>query len=500
MNYISISDKKNDSSAQNSLPTIEAKLPSFISSLCQTFQSQESFTAEYSGSGFISAMDEDPGCPAAKAKIQLPLIVTAPNTNLDDNNNPPPRKQQRLKLVMKSASSPASSSKTSTTSTSPPSGQFGMYQPVVSQHTFEFPKDTALSLDFSPKNSEPLSSKTVSPTIEPLQLNSDITETENSHLSTLYWNKNIPESEYTRECPDFLTNISAKDQATLSRSEQGYKKLCWRDINRIISKFSSIAPVSLPLTNQPIPAESTRFEKFSRTPLSLRKYLQESNPAKALPGGMGLHIQRTMLHWADAKPSGAAPFANPSDVKVTRNTYPYAFASSVTHLVVWTKFAFDSDADGALTKDARDAIAAYVRGNFSAYFGPSNVAWWKNPATLKSVPGIEHFHVLLHDAACGELHALFSTADDRVSLYQFSRDLGWGWKGPPSAEYRKWIEDRWMESVLSSGQLFVLREAQEVVGKAVEKRRAESEMAEGEGSARRSKRVKVAGEMRNLDG
>jgi hypothetical protein len=73
-------------------------------------------------------------------------------------------------------------------------------------------------------------------------------------------------------------------------------------------------------------------------------------------------------------------------------------AHGIVHLVVWTKFALEDDpATDDLTPRARKEIDDYVKQTFCSQISPSQVVWFKNWRSLKSVHAVEHFHVMLQN-------------------------------------------------------------------------------------------------------
>jgi hypothetical protein len=94
--------------------------------------------------------------------------------------------------------------------------------------------------------------------------------------------------------------------------------------------------------------------------------------------------------------SATDPFENASEWKILRNDWPYGIDPRVVHLVVWTKFNLTEDlATGDLTNDMRRTIDGFVDRTFKKEVGDANVVWFKNWKSLKSVPSIEHFHVMI---------------------------------------------------------------------------------------------------------
>lgn len=68
------------------------------------------------------------------------------------------------------------------------------------------------------------------------------------------------------------------------------------------------------------------------------------------------------------------------------------------HLVVWTKFELEDDAEtGRCTAESHRQIDEYVRGVFGGQAREAgDVVWFKNWKSLKSVHAVEHFHVMLY--------------------------------------------------------------------------------------------------------
>lgn len=100
------------------------------------------------------------------------------------------------------------------------------------------------------------------------------------------------------------------------------------------------------------------------------------------------------LRWDDMTPS-AAPFQEPSDTKILYNDWPYGIDADIVHLVVWTKFELEDDAEtGLATPESRREIEAYVQRVFGQK--TKEFVWFKNWKSLKSVHAVEHFHVMLY--------------------------------------------------------------------------------------------------------
>jgi hypothetical protein len=68
------------------------------------------------------------------------------------------------------------------------------------------------------------------------------------------------------------------------------------------------------------------------------------------------------------------------------------------HLVIWTKFELDEDAEtGLSTPESFQQIDGFVQRTFGERMERDKYAWFKNWKSLKSVHAVEHFHVMLYD-------------------------------------------------------------------------------------------------------
>ncbi len=160
--------------------------------------------------------------------------------------------------------------------------------------------------------------------------------------------------------------------------------------NRTISTY-------LPRTAQ------NNLGSFRRVPSDLRRYLKFKSDIQDRYGSMLNYVRQKRLCWPSVTPSGDPPFCNPSDYKILRNDWPYGIDVDIIHLVVWTKFLLEADpVTDDITPSARAAIKSFVVKFFcdieSGGLDRSRVIWFKNWTSLKSVNGIEHFHVMLYKA------------------------------------------------------------------------------------------------------
>ena len=149
-------------------------------------------------------------------------------------------------------------------------------------------------------------------------------------------------------------------------------------------------------------------------------------------GSAARFIQCERVRWGDGSdsdaattttttitPSGRPPFTDPTDYRILFNDWPYAVAADIAHLVVWTKFPLDDDGDSGdsdssgvdmapRTKALIDGFVArtFCSGDSDGEAGVGaggglardQVAWFKNWHRLKSIHGLEHFHVMTQGA------------------------------------------------------------------------------------------------------
>ncbi|KAL8736341.1 MAG: hypothetical protein Q9181_002469 [Wetmoreana brouardii] len=188
-----------------------------------------------------------------------------------------------------------------------------------------------------------------------------------------YWRANIPEEQWPSECPDFLLNLSERDQ-------------------RLVNRRRSIPQLTLKEDNQ--------LDRFVRVPTDLRRYLQYNAQLKKEHGSVMDFVVKERLKWTDLQPRDAAPFDDPktSDIKILYNDWPYGIDERIVHLVVWTKFALPDDpTTNDLALEIREKIDDYVDRMFCRVVPKENVIWFKNWKALKSIHAVEHFHVMLFD-------------------------------------------------------------------------------------------------------
>ncbi|KGO77275.1 Protein of unknown function DUF3605 [Penicillium italicum] len=211
-----------------------------------------------------------------------------------------------------------------------------------------------------------------------------------------YWLVNLPRSQWTTECPSFLRDQSQKNIRCLSTPDHLYTRQDWELVKEITG--------------------ANQIDRFQRVPSELRKYLEYMAHIKTEYTSVMRFVVKERLgwgdgNWEDVKPRGG-PFEYEEDLRIIYNDWPYGVEKDIIHLVVWTKFELEDDpATDDLTASARAAIESYVQDTFCSRVPPEQVVWFKNWKSLKSVPGIEHFHVMLHrpdmafvkEITCGDI-------------------------------------------------------------------------------------------------
>ncbi|CAF9934400.1 MAG: hypothetical protein HETSPECPRED_009219 [Heterodermia speciosa] len=162
--------------------------------------------------------------------------------------------------------------------------------------------------------------------------------------------------------------------------------------------------------------ENNRLEVFRRKPEDRVVYKAWCKDRIEEYGSITAYMCAKRLQWTPLEDSSAetgplfdacdpTPFADPRDYKILRNDWPYgSFEPGITHLIVWSKSRIPLDGEtGLVTPGSRQLIEDFVQRTFVARLereGPGageKVVWYKNWAALQSVPGLEHFHVLVKD-------------------------------------------------------------------------------------------------------
>lgn len=108
-----------------------------------------------------------------------------------------------------------------------------------------------------------------------------------------FWNVNIPEAEWTDECPEYLEYAfkDHKDRAVLLTLDPDYHRQTWDDVQRLIY--------------------GNRLDLFKRVPSQLRLYRAYCHKLVKEYGSIMNFVLKERLHWEDLNFSPSPPFANP---------------------------------------------------------------------------------------------------------------------------------------------------------------------------------------------
>lgn len=169
-----------------------------------------------------------------------------------------------------------------------------------------------------------------------------------------FWNVNIPESQHTPDCPPFLAVLAQKDRDIIGTLDAQHHVQTWSDVQRL--------------------AATNRLDLFERKPSDLRRYHEYNWGLKQEYGSVLKFILTERLFWEEPLKAKAAPFKDPSDLKILCNDWPYGIDPSILHLVVWTKFELQADPiTDDVTDRTRKEIDEFVREKFYKRMGEDNV-------------------------------------------------------------------------------------------------------------------------------
>lgn len=172
--------------------------------------------------------------------------------------------------------------------------------------------------------------------------------------SVPHWNVNVPESEWTDECPEFLANLNTKDLGIISTPDSEYHIETWPEV---VQK-----------------CKDNRLDLFQRVPSDLRRYLAYNWKLKQEYGSVMNFVLSQRLGWTEPIVPRGRPFEFDEDIKVLWNDWPYGIDERIVHLVVWTKFDLEEDpTNGDLTDKARAEIDAFVDKFFSPHLAKDHV-------------------------------------------------------------------------------------------------------------------------------
>ncbi|KAL9047457.1 MAG: hypothetical protein Q9206_006772 [Seirophora lacunosa] len=171
-----------------------------------------------------------------------------------------------------------------------------------------------------------------------------------------FWCYNIPKEQWPAECPDFLVDLSERDQKLVGRRDQDYERLTWPEVRKVI--------------------EDNQLDRFVRVPSDLRRYLEYNAKLKKEHGSVMDYVVKERLQWTGLEAHSAVSFSDPatSDIKILYNDWPYGIDERIVHLVVWTKFELPDDPQTKeLTAAMRQEIDDYVDRTFCQAVPKENV-------------------------------------------------------------------------------------------------------------------------------
>lgn len=145
--------------------------------------------------------------------------------------------------------------------------------------------------------------------------------------STPFWNMNIPESQYTEECPDYLQYAfeNEKDRLILSTRDSDYKRQSWEEVKKTILE--------------------NRIDLFDRLPSDLRRYRKYNAIQKGEYGSVMEFIMQERLKWQDQTATGE-PFSSPGTsplyfcLRVLLTWRNRRLQDHIQRLALWTRQAY----------------------------------------------------------------------------------------------------------------------------------------------------------------
>lgn len=57
-----------------------------------------------------------------------------------------------------------------------------------------------------------------------------------STASQCFWNANLPSSQWTEKCPDFLLGLGTKNIGILSGRQEDYRNLGWEEAKELVGE------------------------------------------------------------------------------------------------------------------------------------------------------------------------------------------------------------------------------------------------------------------------
>ncbi|KAI0102213.1 hypothetical protein GGR51DRAFT_298564 [Nemania sp. FL0031] len=145
---------------------------------------------------------------------------------------------------------------------------------------------------------------------------------------------------------------------------------------------------------------------LQRGPSQLQRYEAWSSDTRTKYGSVTTYLLTQLLPkvWGTQppfSPTSTIPFQDPSDYRVLLNDWPHGFPSNVTQLVIWTRTPIPTESDGGdMTPASREIIESFVQRYFRDRLvggTQDQLVWFRNWGDTRSVPSIDHIHVLVRD-------------------------------------------------------------------------------------------------------
>lgn len=205
--------------------------------------------------------------------------------------------------------------------------------------------------------------------------------------------------------------LTAVDRYNLSITDDEFKPHTWENLKEIIA--------------------SNRLERLVRWPSDTKRYMKWTADTKKEYGSILTFVATERLKWT---PKGspetglsfdfesAVPFENVNDYKTMPNDWPYGLDQGISHLIVWLKNRLEiQPPPGDLTPNAKAQVKAFIDKEFVKPVAEltgegDNVIWFKNWASLQSVPGIDHVHVLLRNVPKSTIDAKWTKGEQPLSV------------------------------------------------------------------------------------
>lgn len=107
-----------------------------------------------------------------------------------------------------------------------------------------------------------------------------------------FWNVNIPQSQWTDECPEYLQYAfkDHKDRGVLLTPDAEYQRQSWDEVRELI--------------------RGNRLDLFKRVPSQLRLYREYCHQLIREYGSIMNFVLKKRVHWEDLKFSTSPPFTN----------------------------------------------------------------------------------------------------------------------------------------------------------------------------------------------